>query len=81
MTTYSSIRETLILGDDAIMVTHRDGVYEIPGAAESESWSDVVNNIDGEEESVRVDDLAGWGYKKAVHVKMTDGSEAVYFVR
>jgi hypothetical protein len=76
-----SIRATLSLGDEAIMVSHQNGEYEIPGAAEVENWNDVVNNIDGDEESVTVESLEGWGWSSAVHITMADGSAVTYFVR
>jgi hypothetical protein len=63
------------------MVQNDNGIYEIPGAAEVENWNDVVNNIDGDEESVTVESLQGWGWTHAVHVSMNDGPSIVYFVR
>lgn len=80
MSNVNSIRETLSLGSTAILVNCNDGVYSHNGAAEVEDWTDVVNAIDGDEDSVSVEPLTGWGeYTHAVHVS-GDQLNCVYFV-
>lgn len=63
---------------EAIVVTRKDGgAYEIPGAAEVESWEEVQEAAD---EVVHLESLAGWGRWTDVYCVSANGGALDYFV-
>ena len=81
-----NIRTLASLGTKAIMVRCEDGIYEAQSAATQESWEEVIDAIAGDEDSVQVDTIIGWGeYTHAVHITVIDADteesmKIVYFV-